>query len=220
GRSTNPRAARVCGCRAGPPARSCRAAYALLHEHSPAPRAARNRFAEASHGVLGYDGLSTKEIAQIGREQLLEYPTAHFVEGKAIRAERQLDESFLVELESGVRYQSQRIILAIGVVDHLPGIPGLAERWGKTVNQCPYCHGYELAGGSWGVLYTGEASLHQAKLILDWSDNVVFFSNGSDQISADILIDLESHGITIEDTPVESLRQIIQDLEQESIQTE
>ncbi|MEM9449625.1 MAG: hypothetical protein AAGA75_13950 [Cyanobacteria bacterium P01_E01_bin.6] len=95
--------------------------------------AARNRFAEASHGVLGYDGLSTKEIAQISREQLLEYPTAHFVEGKAIRAERQLDESFLVELESGVRYQSQRIILAIGVVDHLPGIPGLAERWGKQL---------------------------------------------------------------------------------------
>ncbi|MEM1251561.1 MAG: NAD(P)/FAD-dependent oxidoreductase [Cyanobacteria bacterium P01_H01_bin.21] len=165
----------------------------------------RNRFAEASHGVLGHDGRSPEQIAQIGREQLLAYPTAHFVEGKAIRAERQQDESFWVELESGMRYWSQRIILAIGVVDHLPEIPGLAERWGKTVNQCPYCHGYELAGGSWGVLYTGEASLHQVKLILDWSDHVVLFSNGSDQISADIRTDLESYGITIENAPVESL---------------
>lgn len=165
----------------------------------------RNRFAEASHGVLGHDGRSPEQIAQIGREQLLAYPTAHFVEGKAIRTERQQDESFLVELESGIRYQSQRIILAIGVVDHLPEIPGLAERWGKTVNQCPYCHGYELAGVSWGVLYTGEASLHQVKLMLDWSDNVILFANGSDQLSADIRTDLESHGITIESTPVESL---------------
>lgn len=120
----------------------------------------RNRFAAASHGFLGYDGRSPAQIAQIGREQLLKYPTAHFVEGKAIRAERQQNDSFSVELESGAIYQGKRIILAMGVVDHLPEIPGLAERWGKTVNQCPYCHGYELAGEAWGVFYTGEASLH------------------------------------------------------------
>ena len=66
-------------------------------------------------------------------------------------------------LESGTNYQSKRIVLAMGVVDHLPEISGLAERWGKTVNSCPYCHGYELAGGTWGVLYAGEASFHQAK---------------------------------------------------------
>jgi thioredoxin reductase len=165
----------------------------------------RNRFAAGSHGFLGHDGRSPAQIAQIGREQFLKYPTAHFIEGKAIRAERHQVDFFSVELESGSIYQSKRIILAMGVVDHLPEIPGLAERWGKTVNACPYCHGYELAGETWGVLYRGEASLHQAKLVLDWSDNVVFFSNGSDQISADNRADLESHGITIEDTPVESL---------------
>ncbi len=166
----------------------------------------RNRFAPASHGFLGHDGRSPAQIAQIGREQLLKYPTAHFVGGKAIRAERHQTDSFSVVLESGTTYQSKRIVLAMGVIDHLPDIPGLAERWGKTVNQCPYCHGYELAGGTWGVLYTGAGSLHQVKLMLDWSDNVVLFSNGSDQISTDIRADLTSTGgITIEDTPIESL---------------
>lgn len=165
----------------------------------------RNRFADAAHGFLGHDGRPPAKIAQIGREQLLEYPTAHFVEGKVIRAERQQDESFWVELESGKRYQSQKIILATGVIDHLPDIPGLAERWGKTVNQCPYCHGYELAGDNWGVLYTGEASLHQVKLMLDWSDNVTLFLNGAEPIDPDTLTDLKAHGITIEATPVVSL---------------
>jgi thioredoxin reductase len=166
----------------------------------------RNRFAASSHGFLGQDGRSPAQITQIGREQLLQYPTAHFVQGQATRAKRDQVDSFLVELASGAIYQSKRIVLAMGVVDHLPEIPGLAERWGKTVNACPYCHGYELAGGTWGVLYTGEASLHQAKLMLDWSDNVIFFSNGSDQISANHRADLTSHGgITIEDTPVEAL---------------
>lgn len=166
----------------------------------------RNRFAEASHGFLGHDGRSPAQIAQIGREQLLKYPTAHFVEGKAIRAERHQTGLFSVELESDTTYQSKRIVLAIGVIDHLPEIPGLAERWGRTVNSCPYCHGYELAGGTWGVLYTGEASLHQAKLMLDWSDNVVLLANGSDQLSDDVRADLTSNsGITVEDTPIESL---------------
>lgn len=93
----------------------------------------------------------------------------------------------------------------MGVVDHLPEIPGILERWGKTVNQCPYCHGYELAGGTWGVLYTGEASLHQAKLMQDWSDRVIFFSNGSEQIGTDERASLISHKITIEDTPIEGI---------------
>lgn len=165
----------------------------------------RNRFAAASHGFLGHDGRSPTQIAQIGREQLLQYPTAHFVEGKAIRAERHETDLFSVVLESDATYQSRRVVLAMGVIDHLPDIPGLAKRWGKTVNQCPYCHGYELAGGTWGVLYTGEASLHQVKLMPDWSDHVVLFSNGSDQLNEETRTDLKSRGITIEDIPVDSL---------------
>ncbi|MEM6614379.1 MAG: NAD(P)/FAD-dependent oxidoreductase, partial [Cyanobacteria bacterium P01_C01_bin.72] len=142
----------------------------------------RNRFASHTHGFLGQDGQEITQTIQTARKQLLEYPTAHFVEGKAIHAERHDDDLFSIVLNSERTFQSRRIILATGVSDRLPEIPGLTERWGKTVNQCPYCHGYELAGGTWGVLYTGEASLHQAKLMQDWSDKVIFFSNGSDGI--------------------------------------
>ncbi|MEM8674474.1 MAG: NAD(P)/FAD-dependent oxidoreductase [Cyanobacteria bacterium P01_G01_bin.67] len=165
----------------------------------------RNRFASRTYGFLGQDGKEITQTIQTARKQLLAYPTAHFIEGKAIGAERHDDDLFSIALNSKKTFQSKRIILATGVSDRLPEIPGLAERWGKTVNQCPYCHGYELAGETWGVLYTGEASLHQAKLMPDWSDKVILFANGSDKIQADERANLISHKITIEDTPIESI---------------
>ena len=163
----------------------------------------RNRFAERTHGFLGQDGKEITQTIQTAREQFLAYPTARFVEGKAIGAKRHHDDLFSIVLNSEKTFQSKRIILATGVSDRLPEIPGLAERWGKTVNQCPYCHGYELAGGTWGVLYTGEASLHQTKLMQDWSDKVILFANGSDEIGD--RASLTSHKIIIEDTPIESI---------------
>jgi len=64
------------------------------------------------------------------------------------------------------------------VIDVLPDTPGLSERWGKTIAACPYCHGFEIGGGSIGVLGTGAMSVHQASLIADWGD-VTFFTNGN-----------------------------------------
>jgi thioredoxin reductase len=70
-----------------------------------------------------------------------------------------------------------RLILATGVVDELPALPGLREQWGVGVLQCPYCHGYEAAGGRLGVLAFLPLAAHQALLIRDWGE-VTFFPNG------------------------------------------
>ncbi|MBE9062984.1 NAD(P)/FAD-dependent oxidoreductase [cf. Phormidesmis sp. LEGE 11477] len=165
----------------------------------------RNRFATAAHGFLSRDGQAPEQISRIGKEQFLDYPTAEFIEGKATRATRQGDGSFAVELESGAVYLGARLILATGITDQLPDIPGVRERWGKTVNHCPYCHGYELAGRKWGVLNVGEASLHQVKLMVDWSDDVTFFAQGDNRLSADERAELTKRNISIVDSPVKSL---------------
>ena len=165
----------------------------------------RNRFATAAHGFLGQDGQSPAEIAQIGKAELLNYPTVQFVEGRAVQAQRQEEGRFLVTLSSGVAYVCDRIILAMGVIDRLPEIQGLADRWGKTVVHCPYCHGYELPAGKWGVLRTFEGSFHQAKLLLDWTDDVIFFSNGPNQITPEERATLTSLGIAIEEQPIVAL---------------
>ena len=74
-----------------------------------------------------------------------------------------------------------KIIIAAGVTDQLPEIPGLAERWGKTVFHCPYCHGYELEQGKIGILATSEHSLQLAIMLPDWGPTTLLL-NGNDQL--------------------------------------
>jgi thioredoxin reductase len=96
-------------------------------------------------------------------------------------------------------------VLATGIVDELPDVPGLRERWGVTVLHCPYCHGYEVADRRLGVLATGEASLHQALLVPDWSPDVTLFTNGAfapDEAQRGVLA---ARGVRVEARPVEAL---------------
>ncbi|MEO0801052.1 MAG: NAD(P)/FAD-dependent oxidoreductase [Cyanobacteria bacterium J06642_2] len=163
----------------------------------------RNRFSTNAHGFLGRDGESPAEILRSGKAELLRYPTVSFVEGKAVHAHRDSDKRFSIALDSGEVYQGDRLILALGVVDRLPEIPGVAEHWGKTVAHCPYCHGYELPAGRWGVLKTFEGSFHQAKLLLDWNDDVIFLTNGY-SLSAEERDALTASGIESEEQPIAS----------------
>ncbi|HEU0053113.1 MAG TPA: NAD(P)/FAD-dependent oxidoreductase, partial [Longimicrobium sp.] len=138
----------------------------------------RNRFAHASHGFLGQDGRAPADILADARAQLRAYPTAELRTGTATAA-RAEDGAFVVELASGEVLRSRKLVLATGIVDELPDVPGVRERWGRTVLHCPYCHGFEVGDGRLGVLATGEMSLHQALLLPDWSGDVTLFVNGA-----------------------------------------
>jgi thioredoxin reductase len=157
----------------------------------------RNRFAHASHGFLGQDGRTPSAILETARAQVLAYPTAEFRQDEATRAET-CDGGFQVALASGATARARRLVLATGVVDELPDIPGLRERWGASVLHCPYCHGYEVAGGRLGVLAVGERSLHHALLLPDWSPQVTLFTNGTFEPSADQREALAARGVRVE----------------------
>jgi thioredoxin reductase len=126
----------------------------------------RNRFADASHGFLGQDGVNSTEIAVAARKQLERYPTLHWIDGLADTAEGERD-AFTLTTSDGSRYEGRRLLFATGVSDQLPDIDGLKERWGRSVFHCPYCHGYELNRGRIGVIAVGPMSLHQALLVDD-----------------------------------------------------
>lgn len=160
----------------------------------------RNRFASHSHGFLGQDGVDPTEIARAARRQLEAYPTLTWREGRAVAASGEQD-GFVVTTEDGKVHQGRRILLATGVSDQLPEIPGLAERWGRTVFHCPYCHGYELSEGRIGVIATGPMSLHQAELLTEWGD-VTFLTNAALELDPDTRRILQDRGVTIEETPV------------------
>ena len=165
----------------------------------------RNRFAHASHGFLGQDGRSPTEILDTFRAQVLAYPTVQFQSEEVVDAHRGGDDDFTVTLASGHDLHSQRLILATGVVDELPSIPGLHERWGVTVLHCPYCHGYEVRDRRLGVLAISETAMHQALLVRDWSADVTMFTNGAFEPDAEQRSTLSARGIRVEERAVETL---------------
>lgn len=162
----------------------------------------RNRFSDHSHGVFALDGRSGSALLAEARAQLSAYPTISLMAGEAIGA-RPEDGGFRVEIAGGQQALGRRLLLATGIADQLPEVPGLAPRWGKTVLHCPYCHGYEIGGGPIGVLATGPLATHQASLIADWGD-VTLFSNGM-TVEPDTAAMLARRRVTIEPARVEAI---------------
>jgi thioredoxin reductase len=160
----------------------------------------RNRFAPASHGFLTQDGVPPDEIAAEGRAQLMDYPSVEWVAGQVEQVRRTSD-GFEARLKDGAVHRSRRLILAGGVHDELPPLPGLAERWGRQVFHCPYCHGYELQQGPVGVLATSEMSAHQARMLPDWGPTT-YLLDGRPLPDADTLAQLQARGVSLEPAPV------------------
>ena len=160
----------------------------------------RNRFAEASHGFLGQDGESPAAIAEKGKREVLAYPTVTWKETFVGSVERTAD-GFVLDGQ----HHGKRLVLATGVVDELPAIPGLADRWGKSVFVCPYCHGYELNRGDLGVLATNPMSAHHAMMVSDWGRTTTFFLNGAAEPKDEELAMLAKRNIVIDRTPVTSV---------------
>ncbi|OYW99863.1 MAG: thioredoxin reductase, partial [Rhizobiales bacterium 32-66-8] len=158
-------------------------------------RQPRNRFADASHGFLGSDGSNPLTILATARDQLAAYPTVTMIEAEATEA-RAVGDGFAVSLSTGEEIAARKAILAFGLRDMLEPIPGLQERWGKTVLHCPYCHGFEFADRPLGVLFRTPMSAHQACLITEWGPTTLFL-NGAD-LDPESLERLAKHGVTVE----------------------
>ncbi|HWL30302.1 MAG TPA: NAD(P)/FAD-dependent oxidoreductase [Burkholderiaceae bacterium] len=163
----------------------------------------RNRYADTSHGFLTNDGRPAEAIVQQARDEVLSYPTVRWVQDIATRADG-VKNDFVLSLESGKRCSALRVVLAFGIVDHLPDIPGLRERWGRSVLHCPYCHGYELRDAPIGVLATSATSMHHGLMLPDWG-KVTFFINETFAPEHDQLEQLRSRGATIEHEVIASI---------------
>ncbi len=161
----------------------------------------RNRTAEAAHAVLGHDGIAPQELLRRGREELERY-------GVAVRSARVVGattapDRVTATLDDGTSVSARAVVLASGNVDELPAVPGLAEHWGDRVLHCPYCHGWEVRGRRLGVLATGPASLHQAELVRQWSDDVVLFGAAMGEALDDaVRARLAARGVRIVEHPV------------------
>lgn len=160
----------------------------------------RNRFAAHSHGFLGQDGVAPADIQARGMAELSVYPTFTLVQGEVVGATGALD-AFTVTMADGSTRKGRRLILATGVRDELPPVPGLAERWGVGALHCPYCHGYEVAGHPLGILGTQAGSDMKALLVSDWGP-VTLFTQDAFLPNPEMMARLTERGIMVETVPI------------------
>lgn len=133
----------------------------------------RNRFAPHMQAVLGHDGIAPAELIARGRGEAATYGV-EFVQATVVLIEDADSAVRITDADGGV-VLARSVVVATGLRDELPPIPGLAEGWGRTVLHCPYCHGWEVAGQRLGILATSPANLHQAELARQLSDDVTVF---------------------------------------------
>lgn len=133
----------------------------------------RNAPASHAHNYLGLEGIPPLELLQKGRDEATSY-------GAEIREGTVTDISgssgaFAVTLGGGTQFDARRLLITTGLTDELPDIPGLAERWGRDVLHCPYCHGWEVRDNTVGII-GGPFGVHQALMWRQWADDVVLFA--------------------------------------------
>ncbi len=139
----------------------------------------RNRFARTAHGFFGQDGRAPLDIQRDAARQVAAYPTGELVAGE-VTAARADERGYAVTVHAmdaargPQEVTGRRLVLATGVRDELPAIPGVPERWGVTVLHCPYGHGYEVAGRALGVIAAHPRSAHGAALLPDWGPTTYF----------------------------------------------
>lgn len=137
--------------------------------------APRNAPAEHMQGFLSRDGLPPASLLAMGREEVARYGVA--LEDGFVADVRGAEGRFELTLADNRIVRARRVLLATGLRDVLPDLPGVRERWGKDVLHCPYCHGHEVRDQPLGVLGGTPDSVAHALLVRQWSADVVYFAN-------------------------------------------
>ncbi len=162
----------------------------------------RNAPAEAAHNFFTRDGTPPAELLRIGREQLRPYPTVQYRAAEVISL-KPIADGFDVQTADGAIFQSRRVLLATGVRDELPPIPGLADYWGKGgVHHCPYCHGWEVRDQKIVIIGNGEVVSHLAALLSALSADISACLYGDPPPTPAQLDKLQQMGVTVYDTGI------------------
>ncbi|MFH9817584.1 NAD(P)/FAD-dependent oxidoreductase [Streptomyces sp. NPDC017230] len=171
----------------------------------------RNAPATAMHGFIVLDGTPPPEILGRGREQVRQYG-GRITFGEVAAAEPSApsadgDLRFAVTLADGRALTARRVLVASGLRDVLPEVPGLAGHWGHSVLHCPYCHGYEVRDEPIGILATGPLSIHHAWLFRQLTGDLIYFTRGTD-LDSETRARFAARGIRVVETDV---REVVND---------
>ncbi|GAA3045080.1 NAD(P)/FAD-dependent oxidoreductase [Actinokineospora globicatena] len=136
----------------------------------------RNAPAAHMHGFLSRDGIAPSAFLEVGRTEVLGYG-ASVVAAVVDTVVANDGGGFTAVLDTGVALRTRSVVVATGLRDELPEVPGVRERWGRDVVHCPYCHGYEVRDRPIGVLGTSPGAVFHAQMLRQWSADVVLFAH-------------------------------------------
>ncbi|WP_327379626.1 MULTISPECIES: NAD(P)/FAD-dependent oxidoreductase [unclassified Streptomyces] len=163
----------------------------------------RNAPASHAHNYLGREGIPPLELLAIGRAEAADYG-AEVVRGEVVSAGKLAGGFRVVRADGGV-VEARRLLVTTGIIDELPPVDGIAERWGNEVLHCPYCHGYEVRDRPVGVLALSPMAVHQALLWRQWTDDVVLFRHEQADFTDEEYEQLAARGISVVEGTVAGL---------------
>lgn len=156
----------------------------------------RNHASQAVHCLLGHEGTPPAALFAKGRAELERYPTVK-ASLDVVAAITPLDGKFVVECSRGTAVTARKVLLATGLTDDIPEIEGIDSLYGRSVHHCPYCDGFEHRDQAIAVYGAGDTGAGLALMMKQWSQDVMLFTGGSSDVSADMQERLQRHGIRV-----------------------
>jgi thioredoxin reductase len=181
-------------------ARACRS-IAVIDAGAP-----RNSASPGVHAFLSRDGIMPADLKKTSRDQIANYPDVEFI-NQPVRHIRpaHAERGFRVALGSGQTLNAETVILAVGMIDELPDLPGFDQHWGRRIIHCPFCHGFENRGNRWGVLAKDLEDIEKAGNYSAWTDNLTVFADQRMHVPDELLDKLASKNIALDRRPVRQL---------------
>ncbi|MDW0110481.1 NAD(P)/FAD-dependent oxidoreductase [Sporosarcina aquimarina] len=164
----------------------------------------RNAVTSESHGFITRDGINPQELKRIAREELGNYPDVK-IEKQRVLSVAKKNGVFQITAEDGGIHNAKKVILATGFKEVLPDIQSIKEFYGTSLFSCPFCDGWELRDRPLAVISENQPAFHLAKVVSNWTDNLIVCTNGKRTLSADEKVILESKGIKVYEKKIRSL---------------
>ena len=163
-----------------------------------------NRQTPYSHNFLTQDGQTPKQIFTSAREQVAQYHTVTFYDGLALSGSK-TETGFAIRTQANEVFTAKKLLFATGLKDIMPALPGFATCWGISIIHCPYCHGYEVRNQKTGIIGNGDDGFHYARLISNWTQELLLFTNGASTLTADQTAKIKEHNIQIIPTNIDRI---------------
>jgi thioredoxin reductase len=178
----------------------CRRSVVVFDHGKP-----RNAPSRALHGYLTRDGIAPADFLQLARGELAQYDSVEIRSEEVTAAECRPGDGFVVTVASGGTLRARKLLLATGVVDNLPDIPGFREMYGRSVFHCPYCDGWELCDRPLAVYGRGTRGVGLSLELTAWSRDLVLCTDGPSEIEHEDRARLERNGIAVREERVIAL---------------